>query len=90
MWNVMLHKNMRPVRFAQSSRRHRLGRARVVEAMESVEPIPHGPADERRYVWFGRDGRGLAIEVIAVELPDSLLVIHAMPRAMRRRRSDDA
>lgn len=87
----VLHKKMRPVRFTQSSRRHRLGRARILEAMEPVMPLPHGPADERRYVWWGRDGRGLDIEVIAVDHPDYLLVIHAMPLSMRRtRRLDEA
>jgi len=56
-----------------------------------VMPLPHGPADERRYVWWGRDGRGLDIEVIAVDHPDYLLVIHAMPLSMRRtRRLDEA
>lgn len=86
MWVIMLHENIRPVRFTQSSRRHRLGRARIVEAMESVHPLPHGPEDERRYVWWGQDGRGLDIEVIAVVHPDYLLVIHAMPLSLRRRR----
>jgi hypothetical protein len=86
MWVFMLHENIRPVRFTQSSRRHRLGRARIVEAMESAHPLPHGPEDERRYVWWGRDGRGLDIEVIAVDHPDYLLVIHDMPLSLRRRR----
>jgi len=54
--------------------------------MESVHPMPHGPEDELRYVWLGRDGRGVDIEVIAVDLPDYLLVIHAMPLSMQRRR----
>ena len=89
MWRIMLHENTRPVRFTQSSRRHRLVRARIVEAMESVHPLPHGPEDEQRYLWWGRDARGLAIEVIAVDLPDYLLVIHAMPLSMQRRKRFD-
>ena len=79
------------VRFTQSSRRHRLGRALILEVMDSVNSVLHGPDDERRYVWWGRDGRGLDVEVIAVDHPDYLLVIHAMPLVMRRsRRSGDA
>lgn len=48
----MLDKNVRPVRFTQSSRRHRLGRARILEVMDSVNPVVHGPDNERRYVWW--------------------------------------
>lgn len=86
MWIIMLDKNVRPVRFTQSSRRHRLGRARILEVMDSVNPVVHGPDNERRYVWWGSDGRGLEVEVIAVDLPDYLLVIHAMPMNLRRSR----
>jgi hypothetical protein len=32
----------------------------------------------------GPDDRGIVLEVIAVDLPDYLLVIHAMPVALRR------
>jgi hypothetical protein len=34
-------------------------------------------------VWVGPDDRGVVPEVIAVDLPDHLLVIHAMPLAFR-------
>ena len=33
--------------------------------------------------WIGPDDRGLELEVIAAVLPDLLLVIHAMPTALR-------
>jgi hypothetical protein len=34
--------------------------------------------------WDRPDDRGVVLEVIAVDLPDYLLVIHAMPLAFRR------
>jgi len=57
---------------------------------DSGEPqrIPAGREGESdRLLWVGRDEAGVLLEVIAVERPDCLLVIHAMPvhyRAPRR------
>jgi len=39
-----------------------------------------------RLVWVGEDDRGLELEVVALVLPDYLLVIHVMPTQLRRRR----
>jgi hypothetical protein len=78
---------VRPVKFTQSARKHRLGRARVLAAMEAAGEPEHVPADgdlDDRLVWVGPDDRGVVLEVIAVDLPDYLLVIHAMPLAFRR------
>jgi hypothetical protein len=52
--------------------------------MGNANPVPHGAADERRWLWVGSDLTGLEIEVLAVELPTYLLVIHAMPAHFRR------
>ena len=41
--------------------------------------------DESRMLWIGKDSRGLELEVVALDLPDYLLVIHVMPRDFRRR-----
>jgi hypothetical protein len=43
-----------------------------------------GKAD--RLAWIGEDDRGVELEVIAVDLPEHLLVIHVMPTALRRNR----
>jgi hypothetical protein len=38
------------------------------------------------WLYVGTDDRGVALEIIAVELEgDVLLVVHAMPRVYRRR-----
>ena len=86
MWSILLHNNRIEVRFSLSARRHRLGRGRVVGVMDRADPVPHGAPDERRWLWVGGDCRGLEIEVLAVELADYLLVIHAMPAHFRRGR----
>lgn len=61
------------VRFTTSARKHRIGKARALQAMAAAGD----PAD-----------RGVELEVIAVQQPDYLLVIHVMPYAYRR--SSDA
>lgn len=39
-----------------------------------------------RLLWIGLDNRGVELEVIAIEQPYGLLVIHAMPAFYRRKR----
>lgn len=75
------------VRFTQSARRHRIGKARALHVMNNVEPIRVGADDElqERLLWIGPDDRGLELEVIAIAEPDHIPVIHVMPRQFRRR-----
>lgn len=57
--------------------------------MEAAGEPEHVPADgdlDDRLLWVGPDDRGIVLEVMAVDLPDYLLVIHAMPVALRRNR----
>jgi len=76
------------VRFTTSSRKHRIGKARAIQAMiDAGEPsvIPGiGDLDDR-LLFIGRDEQGVELEVIAIAQPDHLLVIHVMPYAYRRR-----
>ena len=73
------------IRFTQSARRRRIGRAQYV--MDTVEPtiIPADEADRERRVWVGPDDRGLQLEIVAIVEPDYLLVIHVTPYRYRRR-----
>jgi hypothetical protein len=57
-----------------------------MEAAGEPERVPADGDLDDRLLWVGPDDRGLVLEVIAVELPDYLLVIHAMPVALRRNR----
>ena len=45
------------------------------------------PAQEgldQRLVWVGEDDRGMELEIVALDLPEVLVVIHVMPTALRR------
>ena len=75
------------IRFAQSARKHRIGKARVlfvIRTCEAVEYRSEGP-DANRCMWIGLDDRGLELEVVGVLMPKGVLIIHAMPRAFRRK-----
>lgn len=74
------------VRFTQAARKHRIGKNRALHAMtDAGEPtvVPADNADDR-LVYLGRDDRGVELEVIAVQMPDYLLVLHVMPTHYRR------
>ncbi len=55
--------------------------------MNSTEPhvVEADETTPQRLVWVGADDRGLELEIVALVEPDSLLVIHVMPRRFRRR-----
>jgi hypothetical protein len=73
------------IEFTTASRRHRLGRAHVRYVMATQDPEETVTArGEHGWKYVGPDDRGLELEVIAVELDTGdLLVIHAMPTALR-------
>ncbi len=78
------------VRFTQSARRHRIGRASARHVLATTDPTPvttSGGADAWLYV--GADERGRELEIIALEVRPAdaaqpyLLVIHVMPTQLR-------
>jgi hypothetical protein len=79
---------VRRVRFTQSARKNHIGKAHVLAAMNAAgepEVIPAGGDLDARLLWIGEDDRGVELEVIGIDLPDYLLIIHVMPTAYRRR-----
>jgi len=75
------------IRFTQSARKHRIGKARVLYVLEQFQPmvvIDHKSGDQNLR-WIGIDDRGLELEIIAVVTPEYLLVIHVMPYRFRRK-----
>ena len=76
----------RKVRWFRSARRHRIGKAHVLHVMSTTEPISIPATDvfDARLVWIGQDDRGVELEVVALDLSEALVVIHAMPTALRR------
>lgn len=73
---------------SRSQRRHKIGKAHALAALEKagdpiIVPAPSDDLDDR-LVFIGKDDRGIELEIIAVQLPDYLLVIHVMPTEFRR------
>ena len=75
------------VRFAKSARKHRIGKAHVLFVLENHEPVTFLPIDgeDQKFLWIGHDDRVLELEIVALKLPEYILVIHVMPRTFRRR-----
>lgn len=54
--------------------------------MSNATPLPVTTATgDRALLWIGVDDRGIELEIVAVVLPDTHLVVHVMPTALRRR-----
>lgn len=88
-WEDALSKDVRPIVFWRSARKHRIGRARAREVMSGAEPerVRRSGGRDPLLCWVGRDGRGLLMEVIALDLPEAVVVIHVMPVYRTRRRT---
>ena len=78
----------REVRFTQSARRHRIGRASARYVLAMTDPTPvttRSGADAWLYV--GPDERGRELEIVALEVTNAgqpfLLVINVMPTQLR-------
>lgn len=57
-----------------------------MHVITTVQP-QHVPATEvadARLVWIGLDDRGVELEIVALDLYDSVVVIHVMPTSLRR------
>lgn len=79
------------IKFTQSARKHRIGRAHAMHVVNNNEPVIVTPASveaetEERRTWVGVDDRGVELEIIGVVLPEYLLIIHVMPTQYRRTR----
>jgi len=80
---------VKSVRFTRNSRKHRIGRAsarHVIEHTTAVEDT-FPPTEDTRFTWTGADERGRELEVVALDRPDCILVIHVMPTHYREKDS---
>lgn len=72
------------IQWAKSAAKHRISRARSKHVVETAYAIIREPAHEDspleddRIVFLGPDPNGVMLEVVAVEIEDGLLIIHAM------------
>jgi hypothetical protein len=76
----------RVVRWYRSARRHRIGKAHAMYVIDSVEPVrvPASADADARLVWIGPDDRGVELEIVALDLAETVVVIHVMPTQLRR------
>lgn len=73
--------------WTQAARKHRIGRAHALHVMQTGTITETTTSrGESAVQYLGPDTRGVELEVIAVVVPDGLLVIHVMPTALRRNR----
>ena len=79
---------MDQIKFTTSSRKHRIGRARVRFVIATAKPVEvRTNTGELAWCYVGPDDRGVVLEVIAARARDgALIVIHAMPYAFRRKK----
>lgn len=68
----------RRVKFTQSARKHRVGKAHALFVMNLYEH-QIDPDDSTRFMWVGRDSMNRELEVIGLNLSEYFLVIHVMP-----------
>ena len=74
-------------RFAQSARKHRIGKTSARYVMDKYEPKKFDDEGTSKLLWLGNDERGRELEVIAIDYVTVILVIHVMPGAFNRRRN---
>ncbi len=77
------------IRTAQAARKRRIGRAHIEHALRNahtIETVDATDLIDPQILWIGEDDRGDELEVIAVVLPNELLIIHVMPTRYRRRK----
>lgn len=76
----------RAIRWYRSARKHRIGRAHALYVMAIYEPVVIGAREalDARLRWVGTDDRGVQLEIVALDAPDAITVIHVMPTGLRR------
>jgi hypothetical protein len=76
----------RVVRRYRSARRHRIGKAHVLHVMNTTVPetVPATADFDARLLWTGTDDRGVELEIVALDLPEAIVVIHVFPTELRR------
>ena len=57
-----------------------------MHVIATTEPfrIPATSTLDARLVWIGEDDRGIGLEIVALDLPEAIVVIHVMPTDLRR------
>ena len=77
------------LKLTQAARKHRIGAARIAAVIGTIEPtVGTRSSGEPEFSW-GPDDRGRELEIIGVLVDiagePAMLIIHAMPTALRRK-----
>lgn len=58
-----------------------------MHVIASVDPehVEATATADARLVWVGDDDRGVELEIVALDLDETVVVIHVMPTELRRR-----
>lgn len=72
-------------RFAQSARKHRIGKTSARYVMDKYKPTRFDDEGTWKLLWVGRDERERELEIIAIDQESSILVIHVMPAHFKKR-----
>lgn len=88
IFNSAWQNSVKPIRFSQSARKHRIGKGHVysVIATAPVEVTTDPVTGREGLIWVGPDDRGVTLTVLLLELADCFLVIHVQPAYRRRNR----
>ena len=71
------------IEFAQSARKHKIGRQHTLEVIANYLPIEINTHGKTKLKWVGKDKRGLELEIIGVLEKEKLVIIHVMPNQFR-------
>ena len=57
-----------------------------MHVIQTIEPVRIEATEvyDARLVWIGADDRGVELEVVALDLPEAVVVIHVMPTSFRK------
>jgi hypothetical protein len=76
----------KPLRFSQSSRKHKIGRKHIKYVINTYEFVyVFDEQKEQQLLWIGMDERGRELEVVAFLQSNCYFVVHAMPLMFRRK-----
>ena len=76
----------KPISWYRSARKHRIGRTSALHVMASstAHSIPAAGGLDARLRWEGPDDRGRVLEIVALDLPEMIVLIHVFPVSLRR------
>lgn len=73
------------IKVARSARKHKIGNARILEALHDAGEGNPEPGTTKTH-YYGRDGRGVELHIITIpghDDADLTVIIHAMPTALK-------